>query len=59
MYHHDDVEYPLMKTYMEARPTTSMKNGWLYRISCDEKNYEIVPFDRDSETNDDRALMMI
>ena len=33
----------LKKTYMEARPTTSMKKGWLYRTSCDEKNHEIAP----------------
>ena len=25
-----------MKTYMEARPTTNMKKGWLYRTSSDE-----------------------
>ena len=24
-------------------PTPSMKNGWLYRTSCDEKNHEIAP----------------
>ena len=28
---------------MEARPTTNMKKGWLYRTSCDEKNHEIAP----------------
>ena len=33
----------LKKTYMEARPTTSMKKGWLCRTSCDEKNHEIAP----------------
>ena len=33
----------LKKTYMEAMPTTSMKKGWLYRTSCDEKNHEIAP----------------
>ena len=27
---------------MEARPTTSMKKGWLCRNSCDEKNHEIA-----------------
>ena len=32
----------LENTYMEARPTTSMKKGWLYRTSCDEKNHEIA-----------------
>ena len=42
-----------MKTYMEARPTTSMKKGWLYRTSCDEKNEEIAPFDRDRGRSDD------
>ena len=30
--------------YLEARPTTSMKKGWLCRTSCDEKNEEITPF---------------
>ena len=28
---------------MEARPTTSMKKGWLCRTSCDDKNHEIAP----------------
>ena len=28
---------------MEARPTTSMKKGWLCRTSCDENNHEIAP----------------
>ena len=42
-----------MKTYMEARPTTSMKKGWIYKNSYDEKNEEIAPFYRDSESNDD------
>ena len=28
---------------MMARPTSSMKKGWLYRTSCDEKNHEIAP----------------
>ena len=42
-----------MKTYLEARPTTSMKKGWLYRTSYDEKNEEIEPFDWDSESSDD------
>ena len=31
------------KTYMEARPTTNMKKGWLYRTSCDEKNHDTTP----------------
>ena len=26
-----------------ARPTTSMKEGWLCRTSCDEKNHEVEP----------------
>ena len=30
-------------TYMEARPTTSMKMGWLYRTLYDEKHHEIAP----------------
>ena len=38
---------------MEARPTTSMKKGWLCRTSCDEKNEEIAPFDQDRERSDD------
>ena len=33
----------LKKTYMEARPTTNMRKGWLCRNSCDEKNQEIAP----------------
>ena len=28
---------------MEARPTTSMKKGWLCRTSYDKKNQEIAP----------------
>ena len=28
---------------MDARPTTSMKKGWICRNSCDEKNDEIAP----------------
>ena len=31
-----------MKTYMEARITTSMKKGYIYRNSYDEKNEEIA-----------------
>ena len=42
-----------MNTYLEARPTTNMKKGWIYRTSCDEKNEEIAPFDRDSRSSDD------
>ena len=30
------------KTYLVARPTTRMNEGWLYRTSCDEKNNEIT-----------------
>ena len=49
-----------MKTYMEARPTISMKKGWLYRTSYDEKNEAIAPFDRDSgSSDDDDDLVMI
>ena len=33
----------MKKTYMEARPTPSMKKCWLCRTSCDEKNHEIEP----------------
>ena len=42
-----------MKTYLEARPTTNMKNGWIYRPSYDEKNEEIKPFDWDRGSSDD------
>ena len=42
-----------MNTYMEARPTTSIKKGWLCRTSYDEKNWEIAPVDQDSRSNDD------
>ena len=42
-----------MKTYMESRPTTSMKKGWLCRTSRDKKNEEIAPFDEDSGSSDD------
>ena len=31
-----------VKTYMMARPTTSMKEGYLYRTSYDKKNHEIA-----------------
>ena len=53
-----------MMSYMEARPTASMKKGWLYRTSYDEYNCEIAPIDRDSgssddDDDDDPALMMI
>ena len=38
---------------MEARPTTSMKKGWLCRTSRDEKNEEIEPFNWDNGSRDD------
>ena len=43
---------------MEARPTTSMKKGWLYRTSYDEKNEEITPFDSRSSNDDDDSVMI-
>ena len=53
----------LKKTYMEARPTTSMKKGWLCRTSYDEKNQEIAPVmmiqQRCSRTKDDPDQVMI
>ena len=33
----------IKKSYMEARHKTSMKKGWIYRTSYDEKNREIAP----------------
>ena len=49
-----------MTTYMEARPTTNMKKGWLYRTSYDERNEEIAPFYSDSgSSDDDDDLVMI
>ena len=51
-----------MKTYMDARPTTSMKNGWLCRTSCDEKNWEIAPVMMTqwwSRSSDDLDLVMM
>ena len=49
-----------MKTYMEARTTTNMKKGWIYRTSSDENNEEIAPFDWDSgSSDDDDDLVMI
>ena len=48
----------LENSYMDARPTTSMKKGWLYRTSCDEKNQENAPF-WDNTYDDDPDLMMI
>ena len=44
-----------MKTYLEARPTTSMRKGWLCRTSYDEKNQEIAPV---MMTSDDPAVMI-
>ena len=49
-----------MKTYWEARPTTSMKKGWICRNSYDEKNWERAPVDWDSgSSDDDDDLVMI
>ena len=44
---------------MEAKPTTSMKKGWLCRNSYDENNWEIAPFDQDIGSSDDDDLVMI
>ena len=48
---------------MDARPKTSMKKGWLCRISYDEKNKEIAPMmmiqQRCSRTRDDPNRVMI
>ena len=52
---------------MEARPTTSMRKGWLCRTSYDEKNHEIAPvmmiasddLDRVMMPSDDPDLVMI
>ena len=43
---------------MMARPTTNMKEGWLCRTSCDEKNHEIehMIMTRDDP---DRAMIQI
>ena len=43
---------------MKGRTTNSMKKGWLYRTSCDEKNQEIAPF-WDSTDDDDPNQVMI
>ena len=48
----------LKKTYLEARPTTNMKKGWLYRTSCDEKNEEIAPVELDSGSRDDDPMIL-
>jgi len=42
---------------MMARPTTSMKKGWLCRTSYDEKNHEIESMMM--IVNDDPDPMMI
>ena len=47
----------------EGRPTTSMKKGWLYRNSYDEKNLEIAPVLIQIEwwsrsSNDDPTVMI-
>ena len=44
---------------MEARPTTSMKKGWLCRNSYDEKNEEIELVDRDSSDDDDPMMIQL
>ena len=51
----------MMNTYMEDRPTTNMKKGWIYRNFYDEYIWEIAPFarDNDSSDDDDPALVMI
>ena len=46
-----------MKTYMEARLTTDMKKGWLYRTSCDEKNHEIAHMMMTSSDDPDPVMM--
>ena len=43
----------LMNTYMDFRPTSNVKKGWLNRTSYDEYNWEIAPFVRDSGSSDD------
>ena len=43
---------------MEDRPTTGMKKGWLYRTSCDKRNWDIATF-WDSTDDDYPDLMMI
>ena len=48
----------LMNTYMEAWPTMSMKKGWLYRTSCDEKNHEIAHMMM-TRDDPDRAMIQI
>ena len=47
-----------MKTYFEARPTTSIEKGWFCRTSCDEKNEEIAPFDSGRSDDDDDLVMI-
>ena len=51
------------KTYMLASPTSSMKKGWLCRISCDKKNLEVAPVLIQIEwwsrsSNDDPTVMI-
>ena len=43
MYLLDGLLAEMMKTYIEAKPTSSMKKGWLCRTSYDKKNREIAP----------------
>ena len=49
----------LKKTYMEARPTTSMKKGWFCRTSCDEKNHEISLVMMMASDDPDRVMIEI
>ena len=42
-----------MNTYMDDRPTSNMKKGWLCRNSYDEYIWEIAPFAHDRSNNDD------
>ena len=43
---------------MEARPTTSMKKGWLCRTSYDEKNEDIEPVDEYGRSSDGDLVMI-
>ena len=38
-------------------PTTSMKKGWLYRTSCDEKNHEIAHMMMTNSDDPDLVMM--
>ena len=48
-----------MKTYMEARPTTRMKKGWLCRTSCDEKNHDTTHIMMTNNDDLDQAMIQI